>query len=656
MASTEGNGSKSSLMKLPNELFFDVASHLNSFKDLNSLVRTCRFFHTMFNTQLYRRAVAADRKDLDGIVGRVLSRYRRSSLALLLDNGLSVNYTGRFPFHRNQSVETMLRFVCALPNQECSVRLARLLLQRGANIEAKRSRSSGTPLQRAVSQGNCMIASLLLEHGADANAMDLRGVPTLHFACDNDMGKDSAEMIHLLIEHGANVDARSTAGDTALTAIGPYHPNVMEALLEHGAAVDVHNNRGETPLHHAAKWFNGEELELAELLLEHGAIVDARDMYGETPLHWAIKDHVDDGLSMAEFLLENGANANAISRNGLTPLQCALDSYHHQYGEDIVALLLEYGADVDETDLHLVLESPQDDDVSVAKLLLEKGADVNEVMDNGLSPLQYVLEEDQFGEAMVALLLDYGADVNVTDEDGRTPLHCILESPNDDLLCVARLLLENGADVNEVMNDGRRPLQYVLEDDQFWEGRDVMVELLLEYGADVNETDENGRTPLHWLLESPNGNNVLVAQLLLENGADVNAVSNDGRRPLQYALENKDCEVSIVELLLDYGAIVHVTDHCGRTPLHWLLEAHLGDELSIAKLLLEKGANVNAVSNDWLSVLKCALDEGYDADVVLLLLEHGADVTALNREGWRQLGCLLQSTNRGHRMYFPLCT
>jgi hypothetical protein len=56
-------------MTLPNELFLEVASHLKSFKDLNSLVRTSRFFHGMFNIQLYRRAVAADRRVLDGIVG-----------------------------------------------------------------------------------------------------------------------------------------------------------------------------------------------------------------------------------------------------------------------------------------------------------------------------------------------------------------------------------------------------------------------------------------------------------------------------------------------------------------------------------------------------------------------------------------------------------
>jgi hypothetical protein len=55
------------LMKLPNELFFEVASHLESFKDLNSLLRTNRFFHTLFNSHLYRLAVAAGKSVLEEI-------------------------------------------------------------------------------------------------------------------------------------------------------------------------------------------------------------------------------------------------------------------------------------------------------------------------------------------------------------------------------------------------------------------------------------------------------------------------------------------------------------------------------------------------------------------------------------------------------------
>jgi ankyrin repeat protein len=50
----------------------------------------------------------------------------------------------------------------------------------------------------------------------------------------------------------------------------------------------------------------------------------------------------------------------------------------------------------------------------------------------------------------------------------------------------------------------------------------------------------------------------------------------------------------------------------------------------MAKFLLENGADVNAISNDGSSPLKCALRADCGTDVVALLLEHGADVSVLD--------------------------
>jgi hypothetical protein len=131
--------SKPSLLTLPNELFFEVASHLESFRDLNSLLRTSQFFHTLFNTQLYRRAVAADDIVREDIVAWVLSEYRVASPTLLLDNGLSVHQElwpqmlSRDMGHRLH----LLRWICYNDDQERSVPLAWLLLERGADTELK---------------------------------------------------------------------------------------------------------------------------------------------------------------------------------------------------------------------------------------------------------------------------------------------------------------------------------------------------------------------------------------------------------------------------------------------------------------------------------------------------------------------------------------
>jgi ankyrin repeat protein len=338
MGPTEGTSSELPLLRLPNELFLEVASHLKSFKDLNSLVRTSCFFHGMFNTNLYRRAVASGIV-LDDIVGWVLSRYRLASLTLLLDHGLSVNHIGRIGRDRRFE-QTMLHFLCKRPQQGRSVPLARLLIQRGADTTAKDARSD-TILFCAIWNYSCPIVTVLLENGVDPNAADTFGVTALHFACDAPW--DNAEMIHLLIAGGANIEARSSDGDTPLTALDQPRPRVMAALLEHGADAGVHNKRRETPLHWASTWFNSDHQELAKSLLEHGAIVNATDNRGRTPLHWVFKSYRGDCRFMAKFLLENGADVNAISNDGLSPLRCAISG---KRGADVVALLREHGADI----------------------------------------------------------------------------------------------------------------------------------------------------------------------------------------------------------------------------------------------------------------------------------------------------------------------
>jgi ankyrin repeat protein len=584
----EGISGMPPLLGLPNELFFEVGSHLKSFKDLNSLVRTSQFFHGVCNTELYRRAVTADDAVLNAIVGCVLSRYRLASLTLLLDNGLSVNHTGKFD--GGQLQEPMLHFLCRLSDQGRSVPLARLLIQRGADTKAGSGTSSGMVLQRALEYGNCPIVALLLEHGADVNAAEIDGLPPLHYASkikltdgrETPDGRENPDMIHFLIAHGADIEARSATGDTPLILSSRRgNHQVMAALLEHGADAGAHNERGETALGLASSWIESQHHELAKSLLKHGAIINAPNMSGLTPLH------LGESPFVAKFLLDNGAEVNAISNDGICPLHWAA--------------------------------------------------------------------ADRNGAALVALLLHYGANVDATDPTGQTPLHFLLEqdmySPIEDntdglagILSIVKLLLDHGADVNAISN-GFSPLHTATRA-HFIEGVTAIMALLLDYGANVNETDATGQTPLHWVFSDQYyGGEFCVAKLLLENGADVNALSYDGYSPLQHALTYR-FDADAVILLLEHGAIATQTDTMGRAPLHWLLEEYSGDPagiLSIAKRLLDSGADVNAISNNGFSPLKCALNGRFGKDVILLLLERGAAVGGLNGAERSQLALIVDS-------------
>jgi len=138
------------------------------------------------------------------------------------------------------------------------------------------------------------------------------------------------KLVKLLVEEGADVNARSS-GLTALhIAAAEGQKEVAHLLLDKGADPDSSGIVGHRPLHRAA-WHG--HAEVAALLLGAGATADARDESGNTPLHMA------RSLAVARLLLEAGANVNAKNEDGLTPFDCAL------YGErpDVAELLRQQG-------------------------------------------------------------------------------------------------------------------------------------------------------------------------------------------------------------------------------------------------------------------------------------------------------------------------
>lgn len=126
-----------------------------------------------------------------------------------------------------------------------------------------------------------------------------------------------------------------------------------------------------------------------------------------------------------------------------------------------------------------------------------------------------------------------------------------------------------------------------------------------------------------------------AARLLLQRGADPNAFDkNKGRTALTAAAFNGQSEV--VKLLLEHGANADAAlrDGTRRTPLYVVAGAD-GDEdlaIEVAKLLLDKGADINVRAVDWNStegwtpLLAAMKKERWK--LVHFLVERGADVNA----------------------------
>jgi ankyrin repeat protein len=112
-----------------------------------------------------------------------------------------------------------------------------------------------------------------------------------------------------------------------------------------------------------------------------------------------------------------------------------------------------------------------------------------------------------------------------------------------------------------------------------------------------------------------------------------------GYRPL--SLASYRGHKAVVKLLLEKGAAVDAPDKDGRTPLHWALWS---GHVEVVKLLLEKGAAVDATDKDGRTPLHWALWNGH-VEVVKLLLKKGAAVDAVDGEGEMPLHW---ASERGH--------
>ena len=133
-----------------------------------------------------------------------------------------------------------------------------------------------TSLHVAARAGHGDILSLLIRHGADVNGWDNHGYAPLIRASS----AKRLEAGQILLDHGADIDARSKYNKTALIYAISGNIEFARMLLERGAAINVRCQGGMTPLHVAAK---EGRIEFVRLFLEHGADANALDENSQTP-------------------------------------------------------------------------------------------------------------------------------------------------------------------------------------------------------------------------------------------------------------------------------------------------------------------------------------------------------------------------------------
>ena len=562
------------------------------------------------------------------------------------------------------------------------------------------------PVADAAMRGDVESVRSLLRNGADVNAAQGDGMTALHWAAENDL----TELAEMLIYAGGNPEATTRIGKFAPlhVAAGKGSVGVVGALLTAGANLERRTTTGESPLHYAA---SSGSVDVVQALLGHGADIEAAEYSaGQTPLMFAA---ANGRTAVVEALLVGGAQPAVQTHVVDYPTMGAEDRIAARERHERLAVLhgeaTEFNPGVDGTSAD---DDEEDEEGAADAEDVEETEETAEEVEVGATgqPQGAALE---FGDPVAESQEnedDPEADENrkpfsydqlVGAQGGNTALHYAVREGHRD---VAMALLAAGADINQLSaGDQTSPLLSATLNGHF----DLALELL-EMGADPNLASAPGATPLYaavhlqWVpksfypqqraIEQQNATYLELMEALLKGGADPNprlerhlwytsfnhnvlGVDTWGATPFWRAAYGTDVEA--MKLLVAYGADPSIPtrkppgrvptgngqDEDGEKedpsglppvevagpgvyPIHAASGVGYGLGLAgnahrhapngwlpaVRYLVEELGADVNSRDYNGFAPLHNAAARG-DVDMIHYLVDKGGDVTVLTRKG-----------------------
>jgi ankyrin repeat protein len=453
-------------------------------------------------------------------------------------------------------------------------------------------------LDFAAEANQLSIATYLLDHGAQVNAVQQQGldqgVTPLHRAAFF----DSADIVELLISRGANVNAKhghnanGLAGATPLLYAASHGSlNGISVLLKHGADAAAAASSGDGPAETAVKYNHAD----AEILI--------RDYLDKPPVVGFIDAARNGDLDAVRRTLMQGIDQTTLNLALRLMLIAGADRFEER--QQILQLLIDQGAQ--SASVLDLANTP-----SAARLLISRSADRKsraalEAAALAVACNPIVLDR----EAVLMVLVDHGTRIADQPAAARAMLRCAVRAHD---LSLAEYLLKQGAKADG-RDAGGRTLLFDAPDA-------AMVDLLVQHGAPVGAADSGGGTAVANAIV---GRRTQSAVELIRRGALRGPV-----QPLLLHAAARTGQVSVISALLDEGAAIGARDTDGRTALYWAVYAR---DYFCTQALVTAGADINATDNDGSTVLHVAASRAVTPLLLSYLLEQHANAALRDKKG-----------------------
>ncbi|KAI0438824.1 ankyrin [Xylaria telfairii] len=488
-----------------------------------------------------------------------------------------------------------------------------------------------TPLMYAAQAGHTNIVYLLLHSGADPSRICRRGRTALHRACEKSYATVVMEIVSSSKDVAVNViDGGSSCTFSALMwAVRNENTEIVKHLLTR-KDIDVNlkrpNHYRSSALHYCVIY---EQIDIARLLLSDARTeINAVNASRKTALTLAVQCGYGD---MVALLLEKGADTDARDIYDGPALLRAVD----ENALECVRILVEHGVDYKFKDFHarnILHGCAINGRGTIMRYLLKNLPDLdpNAQGDSGETPLHDAVGRN--AEAVVRVLLEYGARTDIKNKHGKTPLRLAREQDLDrlfDLLRSARLK-EQEAEEHAQHNGQSDLLAHPRRADTLAVDYKMSVEIAVRKldGPELeNYLNEGGAEALEAIKDqSREVLNIAVRygrcdnlRILLDRGADINSRDNWGHTLLHASIYFNKYEIA--ELLLNRGCSINERDLMNRTPLTFCTLEQFRPMFGF--LLVKRGATFDRSERDSLvPTLRYAV-ECDEFEVVKILVEAG---------------------------------